>query len=77
MHNFDPLLNGASNLPDTASSPANADVASAVAAQAATDPQIDAEASAEAERLLSDLCGIKKPVLSVSDQPPARPAVDE
>ena len=65
MADLDPI-HGAPNLPGTTSSPANADAA-----------QIAADASAEAERLLHDLCGIKKPVLSAFDQPPVRPAVGE
>jgi hypothetical protein len=73
MHTSDPLLNGASDLSDTHPSPAVTDAEPATAAQAPATPQVDAGASAEAERLLNELCGINKPVVSVSD--PTRPAI--
>jgi hypothetical protein len=68
MQNFDPLLKVTSDLPDKTTSPPDAAPASASAVQSATTPQTEAEASAEAKRLLRELCGIKKPVLRVFDR---------
>jgi hypothetical protein len=68
-------LHGAPGLTDTTSTPAGADVVSAASGQAATVAQETADASAEAERLLRDLCGIKMPLLKQLPLRPARPRV--
>jgi hypothetical protein len=62
MHAVD-LPHGVPGLADIASTPADADAGSAASAQPATTAQNIADSSAEAERLLTDLCGIKVPLL--------------